>query len=662
MIALLFHLLTSSAILVQSVPPADNDDDQERQAPDTEIVVTGQRLDSARAKIEPSLGASTYTLTNDAIENRPGGETRNLGTILRQVPGVRSDGQGRLVVRGAPGGVQYRLNNVILPEGVADFGENLSARLANRTELITGALPAQYGLAAGSVVNITTKNGLYQGGGGQAELYGGSHGTIEPAFEWAIAKGATSLFASGSYRRSDVGLAAPDARRRPLHDRTQELEGFGFLDHVIDENSRVSLILGSSNERNQIPGLRVGGFAGASARHGDQRTNHHYAIATYQHSAGNLSFQASLSGLLSQARVAPKEAPSVAIDGVARSRNDRRDAVGTQIEAAYTLGAAHVLRAGLIASSDRQRRDERLVTAAMRSVDKARDRRLTTSLFVEDEWTIAPRLTANLGLRADRVSGLSEPLHLGPRASLNWATPHGITIHGGYARYFIAPPLGEARVGERDDYLDVGVERKDGDLTLGIDFYSRRSRNLLSERVWPYGPIGDTFAYRLGQSQGVELLATYADGPVTAWANLSLSRSRGRGISVGRSLFSAGQLAEVDRHWVRTDLDQRVTASAGASRRFGPLLLSADLVYGSGGRRTAVGGRPNGARLPANLTLDLAAVYRLKLIEDHPLDLRLDVTNAGDHRYAYSDGTSLAGGAPMWSSGRGIFVGVEQGF
>jgi outer membrane cobalamin receptor len=657
---LLFALAAVSAP-AQIRTPVDADD-QERRVPETEIVVTGQRLDSARAKIEPSLGASTYTLSNDAIENRPGGETRNLGTILRQVPGVRADGQGRLVVRGAPGGVQFRLNNVILPDGVADFGENLSARLAARTELITGALPAQYGLAAGSVVNIITKNGLYQGGGGQAELYGGSHGTFEPAFEWATAKGATSLFVSGSYRRSNVGLAAPDGRSRPLHDGVSEVEGFGFLDHVIDDDTRVSLILGSSNERNDIPGLTVRGLPGSADRHGEQRTGNHYAIASYQHSAGNLSLQESISGLLSNGRVSPHEAPSITIDGVARSRDDRRATIGTQIEAAYTLSEAHTVRAGLIASADRQHRDERLVTATSASATRANDRRLTASLFVEDEWTIAPSLTANLGLRGDRVSGLGKPVHLGPRASLNWAAAKGINVHGGYARYFIAPPLGEARVGESDDYVDIGVERKSGDLTFGIDAYARASRNMLGERLWRPAPVGDSFAYRRGRSEGVELLATYADGPVTAWANVAFSRTRGRGISVGRELFTPEQLAFVDRQWVKSDLDQAITASGGASRRFGPLLLSAALTYGSGVRRTAAGGSPNGAHLPANITLNLAAVYRLKLIEDHPLDLRVDVLNAGDRRYAYGDGSGLAHGAPMWSSRRGIFVGIEQGF
>lgn len=102
--------------------------------------------------------------------------------MLLQAPGVTWDARGALVVRGEHGSVQYRINGIILPAGAGDFGETLSARLAANTELLTGALPAQYGLAPAGVVNVTTKNGQYLVGG-QAELYGGAHATLEPAVE-----------------------------------------------------------------------------------------------------------------------------------------------------------------------------------------------------------------------------------------------------------------------------------------------------------------------------------------------------------------------------------------------------------------------------------------------------------------------------------------------
>ena len=95
----------------------DAGDDDDRHAPETTVTVTARRLDAARARIGPSLGAAVYTISNEAIEDRPGGETRTLGSLLIQAPGVTRDGRGSLVIRGARGGIQYRLNGIILPAG-----------------------------------------------------------------------------------------------------------------------------------------------------------------------------------------------------------------------------------------------------------------------------------------------------------------------------------------------------------------------------------------------------------------------------------------------------------------------------------------------------------------------------------------------------------------
>jgi len=88
-LSLLFLALVAlAAVPASAQPDRDEDDGDEPRQPVTEIVVTAQRLDVARARIEPSLGASTYTLSNEAVENRPSGETTNLAQILLQAPGV----------------------------------------------------------------------------------------------------------------------------------------------------------------------------------------------------------------------------------------------------------------------------------------------------------------------------------------------------------------------------------------------------------------------------------------------------------------------------------------------------------------------------------------------------------------------------------------------
>jgi hypothetical protein len=56
-------------------------------------------------------------------------------------PRIRSFRQ--IHVRGDHANLQYRLNGIILPEGLNVFGQVFQTRLAHLVSLITGALPAQ---------------------------------------------------------------------------------------------------------------------------------------------------------------------------------------------------------------------------------------------------------------------------------------------------------------------------------------------------------------------------------------------------------------------------------------------------------------------------------------------------------------------------------------
>jgi hypothetical protein len=72
-------------------------------------IVTGRRLDAARAAIEPRLGASTYTLPSQALENRPGADNTPFNQIMLQTPGVSQEAFGQIHVRNEMANMQYRL-------------------------------------------------------------------------------------------------------------------------------------------------------------------------------------------------------------------------------------------------------------------------------------------------------------------------------------------------------------------------------------------------------------------------------------------------------------------------------------------------------------------------------------------------------------------------
>ena len=104
---------------------AEEDEERDRAQPRSEITVRGHRLDAARTNVDEALGASIYALSNEAIENRPGGETGSIAALLAQTPGATEAGTG-VAIRGGRG-LQVRINDVIVPEAIADPAEHLSA-------------------------------------------------------------------------------------------------------------------------------------------------------------------------------------------------------------------------------------------------------------------------------------------------------------------------------------------------------------------------------------------------------------------------------------------------------------------------------------------------------------------------------------------------------
>jgi len=273
------------------------------------IVITAARLNAERSQIETQTGATVTTIDAAAIAAMPGGSNVQLNQIMLQAPDVVQDSFGQIHVRGDHNDLQYRLNGIILPEGISVFSQTLDPRLIDSMSLITGALPAEYGLRTAGIIDLTTRSGLLQPGG-TVSLYGGSHSTVEPSAWYAGASGSFSYFVSASMLRNDLGIESPDASSEPLHDHSTQLHGFGYFEYILDPDDRVSLVLGASNEQFQIPnqhGLQpadglavdVDGTPTASFLSNDLNEKQHelaqYAIVSWQHSQGKFNWQSSVS-------------------------------------------------------------------------------------------------------------------------------------------------------------------------------------------------------------------------------------------------------------------------------------------------------------------------------------------------------------------------------
>src|SRR5437762_2367926 len=217
-----------------------------------QVTVTSNELDISREQIVPSLGATRYTVGPDRLDSQAQGESAPFNQTILRFPGVSQDSFGQLHVRGEHANLQYRIDDVLLPESIPGFGQELETRFADNISLITGALPAQFGFRTTGVIDIHTKNGaVFQGG--ETSIYVGSFDTIMPSIEYGGVMGKFSYYLSAHYLHDGIGIENPTRSSDPIHDDTDQHKLFGYFSDIIDDTSRLTLLISGNHSDFQIP-------------------------------------------------------------------------------------------------------------------------------------------------------------------------------------------------------------------------------------------------------------------------------------------------------------------------------------------------------------------------------------------------------------------------
>lgn len=671
-------------------------------AADGPSAVAERRFEEARDRIFTKAGASVTTLNRSAIASKPQGDDQPFNQLLLQLPGVTQDNasNGGFHIRNEHGNVQYRINGVQIPDGISGFNQFLDPAFIGSVSLLTGALPAQYGLRTAGILDIQARTGAFEGGG--ISLYGGVRGTITPSFVYGGHDGTTDYFFSGRYLRSHLGIENTTASYNPVHDHTVQGREFSYISTQIDPDTRMTYIGGTSVGRYQIPNtpgvtpsFTAFGRSDFDSSRVNQRQNEftNFNVVAVQRSAGDVDTQLSYFQRYSTLHAKPDVLGDLLFNGVASDVYRSSLVNGIQSDSAWHVLPDHTLRFGFLGSAEQTLSNNNTVVLPIDMVgnpidapfnqnDRVNKTGGLVSVYAQDEWRIADRIVLNYGLRFDQMYQFVNANQVSPRASATWTPFDGTVLHAGYARQFTPPQqvlaapvnpgltvgttnqaevlTGSPVQPERADVYDIGVtQRILPGLDVGVDGYYKLAHNLLDDGQFGQAYVLTEFNYARAYNRGIEIKAVYTDGNFSAYGNVAFAQQKGRLIDTGQYLFGADELAYIATHPIYTDHAQNTTASGGFSYLWQGTRFSVDGIFGSGLRS----GFANTSHVPAYYQINLGVSREMQLVEGwKPAQLRLDVINLTDNIYQIRDGTGIGVFAAQYGQRRGVFAGIAQAF
>ena len=666
------------------------------------MAAKGEAFNNARANLLTQIGTNSYDFNQEAIQTLPQGNETPVDKVLLQAPGVVQDSaaSGLLHVRNEHANLQYRINGIILPDGVSGFGQVLETQFIGSISLITGALPAEFGYRTSGLVDIQTKSGS-QDPGGSIGMYGGSQNTLAPSIEYGGTSGQTEYFFTGRYFTSDEGIENPTSSFTPIHDNTQQGQAFGYVSSILSPTTRLSFITGNSVQNFQIPdrpgqtpmfpAFGVTDFD-SSLLNEHQLEQNYYDVLALQNRIGDTNLQLAYFARYSDLHFFPDEVGDIIFNGVASNVERQSFLNGVQGDGSYTFSAANTLRSGFYVSGERTAADSlstvlpldtagNPIDAPFNVPDDVSKTGWLLGAYVQDEWKLTDKLTLNAGIRFDQMYQFVNANQFSPRVNLVYTPVAGTTFHAGYARYFTPPPQVAAgpvdlaafqnttqqptvnqdspALPERSHYFDAGVTQKIlPGLELGVDGYYKRAQDLLDDGQFGAALVLDSFNYATGINEGIEVKATYEKDGFKAYGNIAVAQQKATDIVSNQFLFDAATFDFIANHFIYTDHTQIITASGGMSYRWNANLFTADMIYGSGLRS----GFANTETVPAYTQVNLGVSHEFTFTNAKPLTLRFDVVNVFDTIYEIRSGSGIGVFAPQFGPRRGYFVKLARKF
>ena len=621
-----------------------------------------------------ATGASKYTFTARDITNLPQGEATPLNQVLLQMPGVALDQNQEIHIRGEHAGIQYQMNGILLPLDLNNdptFTQLLNSYFVKSVSLVDGVLPAEYGYRTSGVIEISTKNGC-DNAHNEFTIYGGQRDTVQPSFELGGCQGKFSYYLTGVYTHSNLGLSSATRGPDPIHDGTDQGQGFAYLTYAVNPTTQLSLISGMTVAHNQFPdvpgqtpeftlsGVNPADFPSTDINSTLDQQDYYGVLALNGALGANADYQVAYTIHYNGENFNPDPRSDLIYQGIAPKVFDSDFSNTAQGNLTYRWND-HTVRGGFYFGEYGVEADNTSqvfplkggtpLTVPISITTDLNKINLVYGLYLQDTWQLNEKLSVNFGSRWDRVSGLVNDSQFSPTINFVYKPRRDTTIHAGFARNLQVPnfqgispgitalkdttggvgpgiPLSTKLDAETDYTWDVGYTHQfTPRLVLSQDSYFRIDRNYIDEGQFGFVPIDAPFNYVRGYGAGLENSLTYNLPNFALRVSSYVAREEVRGVATGQYNFPPlAQLKYIDQHYIVLDHTPLVGASGGAACKWKTWQFTLDGLFSSGLR----GGFANRTQLPKVWQFNLSAAKTLDVAVLGNIENRIVLLNVFD--------------------------------
>jgi outer membrane receptor protein involved in Fe transport len=531
-----------------------------------DIPLTTQPKEIVRTAVTAVAGAqgiapSVHLLDRNTIQASP--VNNSLDKMLETLPGVIPFSYNEPVINGFHG-VTYNIDGAPLPLATtSNFAEIIDPKAIDSIELLTGAIPAEYGGdRMGGVVNIISNR--------PSDIPQGAYGTITGGFgnqnqgvgtlDVAARFGSSELFLNANTQTTSRGLDAPTFN--PINDASSSSDQ--FVRFLTQMSPRSTLAFDYSNQFSQYqvpinidpnnpfdPILNVPGTLDTQREY-DRFSNLNWTMTSRD---GNGVFQVipwwrstriAYDGDLPSDVLTTEPDFSVCpptcantVHGIGLQQNTFAEYVGLRLSD-FRATKNHAWKVGIDVNRETAIADQ---VFACYYVDCKSSGKVAVpyfpafavpqgqagsqiGIYAEDKWQMGSNVVWNYGLRYDHSTGYVGGWQISPRIGVSVWDGGKNVAHAYYGRFYAAPLLEDVRQDcialsqqspcsttnpvydlkpESDAYYEIGFTHSfNSQFTGSANIFSKTVVNILDTQQFLNTPLFAVFNNSIGLNKGVE--------------------------------------------------------------------------------------------------------------------------------------------------------------